>query len=124
MDWKFWLILGTAGLALSALLCLGTIKWLGSREPYASFLRLRLRGKVRFLRLLSLDPRLPWFVRALPLLALAYWISPIDLIPGFMVDDLAFTLLVIVAIVRFTPRELIVELLQSAGSADSASRQE
>ena len=124
MDWKFWLILGTAGLALSALLCLGTIKWLGNREPYASFLRLRLRGKVRFLRLLSLDPRLPWFVRALPLLALAYWISPIDLIPGFMVDDLAFTLLVIVAIVRFTPRELIVELLQSAGSADSASRQE
>ena len=124
MDWKFWLILGTAGLALSALLCLGTIKWLGSREPYASFLRLRLRGKVRFLRLLSFDPRLPWFVRALPLLALAYWISPIDLIPGFMVDDLVFTLLVIVAIVRFTPRELIVELLKSAGSADSASRQE
>ena len=124
MDWKFWLILGTAGLALSGLLCVGTLRWLGGREPYAAFLRLRLRDKVRFLRLLAFDARLPWYVRALPLLALAYWISPIDLIPGFMADDLAFTLLVIMAIVRLTPRELIVELLQTADSTNSAGQQE
>ena len=114
MDWKFWLILGAIGVALSALMCAAILKWLWRKEPYAAFIRLRLRAKLTFLRLLAFDSRLPWYIRALPLLALAYWISPIDLIPGFMVDDVAFTLLVILAIVRFTPRELITELLQTA----------
>ena len=114
MDWKFWLILGAIGVGLSALMCAAILKWLWRKEPYAAFIRLRLRAKLTFLRLLAFDSRLPWYIRALPLLALAYWISPIDLIPGFMVDDVAFTLLVILAIVRFTPRELITELLQTA----------
>ncbi len=123
-DWKFWLILGIAGLALSGLLCVGTVRLLGRREPYAAFMRLRLRAKVTFLRLLAFDPRLPWYVRALPLLALAYWISPIDLIPGFMADDIAFTLLIIMVIVRFTPRELISELLHTAGARHPAGRRD
>ena len=124
MDWRFWLILGLAGLVLSILLCLGIVWWLGRREPYTSFLRLRLRAKLTFLRMLAFDPRLPWYVRALPLLALAYWISPIDLIPGFMADDIAFTLLIILAIVRLTPRELISELLRTADSAHPAGQQD
>ena len=114
MDWKLLLLLGLTGLTLSALMCVGFVKWLGVREPYATFMRLRLRAKLTFLRLLALDPRLAWYIRALPLIALAYWISPIDLIPGFMADDLAFTLLVIVAVVRLTPRELISDLLRDA----------
>ena len=122
MDWKFWLLLGLAGLALSALMCAGIVRWLGSREPYATFMRLRLRAKLTFLRLLALDPRLPWYIRALPLLALAYWISPIDLIPGFMADDLAFTLLIILAIVRLTPKELISDLLCAADAQHPARR--
>ena len=122
MDWKFWLVLGLAGLLLSALLCAVIVRWLGSREPYAAFMRLRLRAKFTFLRLLAFDGRLPWYIRALPLLALVYWISPIDLIPGFMADDLAFTLLIIVAIVRFTPRELISELLRTADAHHPAGR--
>ena len=120
MDWKFWLILGAAGLTLSMLMCLGVVLWLRRREPYGSFMRLRLRAKLTFLRLLALDPRLPWYVRALPLLALAYWISPIDLIPGFMPDDIAFTLLIIMVIIRLTPSELIAELLQAADAAHPA----
>ena len=120
MDWKFWLILGAAGLALSALMCWGVVVCLRRREPYSSFMRLRLRAKLTFLRLLAFDPRLPWYVRALPLLALAYWISPIDLIPGFMADDLAFTLLIIMTIIRLTPRELIAELLRTADAAHPA----
>ena len=122
MDWKFFVLLGVAGLALSALMCAAFVKWLGRREPYASFLRLRLRAKVTFLRLLAFDPRLPWHIRALPLVALAYWISPVDLIPGFMADDLAFTLLVIVAIVRLTPKELITDLLRDADARHPESR--
>ena len=117
MDWKFWMILGAAGLALSAMMCVGVAVWLRRREPYGAFMRLRLRAKLTFLRLLAIDRRLPWYVRALPLLALAYWISPIDMIPGFMADDIAFTLLIIMAVVRFTPRDLIAELLQTADAA-------
>ena len=124
MDWKFWLILGLAGLALSMLMCWGVVVYLRRREPYGSFLRLRLRAKLTFLRLLSFDPRLPWYVRALPLLALAYWISPIDLIPGFMPDDIAFTLLIIMVIIRLTPRELIAELLQAADAAHPAGQRD
>ena len=120
MDWKFWVILGAAGLVLSALMCIGVVEWLRRREPYGAFLRLRLRAKLTFLRLLAFDRRLPWYVRCLPLLALAYWVSPVDLIPGFMLDDVAFTLLIILAIVRFTPRELIFELLQAAADAHPA----
>ena len=117
MDWMYWIILGIIGLALSALMCGGVVIYLRRREPFASFMRLSLRAKLTFLRLLAFDPRLPWYVRALPLVALAYWISPIDLIPGFMADDVAFTLLMIVAVVRLTPRELIAELLQTADAA-------
>ena len=124
MDWMHWIILGAAGLALSALMCWGFVVYLRRREPFASFMRLSLRGKLTFLRLLAFDPRLAWYVRALPLLALAYWISPIDLIPGFMADDLAFTLLMIVAVVRLTPRELIAELLQTADAAHPASQRD
>ena len=120
MDWKFWLILGIVGLALSALMCWGVVLWLRRREPYAAFMRLRLRAKLTFLRLLAFDSRLPWYVRALPLLALAYWVSPLDLIPGFMADDIAFTLLIIMVIIRLTPRELIAELLQTADAAHPA----
>ena len=72
--------------------------------------------------MLAFDPRLPWYVRALPLVALVYWISPIDLIPGFMADDIAMTLLVIMAVVRLTPRELIAELLQTADAAHPSGR--
>ena len=120
MDWTYLIILGVAGLVLSALVCWGFVVLVRRREPYASFMRLRLRAKLTFLRLLAFDPRLPWYVRALPLLALAYWISPIDLIPGFMADDIAFTLLMIVAVVRLTPRELIAELLQTADATHPA----
>ena len=102
---------------MSVVMCIGIIRWLRGREPYGAFMRLRLRAKLKFLKLLAFDTRLPWYVRALPILALAYWISPIDLIPGFMADDLAFTLLIMVAVIRLTPSELIAELLQTADAA-------
>ena len=116
--------MAAAGLVVSLLMCAAVVVILRQREPYRSFMRLRLRAKLTFLRFLAFDPRLPWYVRALPLLALAYWISPIDLIPGFMADDIAFTLLVIMVIIRLTPGELITELLRAADDAHPASERD
>ena len=111
-------------MVVSLLMCAGVVQVVRRREPYSTFMRLRLRAKLTFRRLLALDTRLPLYVRALPLLALAYWISPLDLIPGFMADDIAFTLLVIMAIVRLTPRELIAELLRAADNAYPAGERD
>jgi hypothetical protein len=51
----FWLIITIAvlgGLALFALLAFWAVRWLGKREPYGTFLRMRTRHKLRFFRLL------------------------------------------------------------------------
>lgn len=122
MDWKF-LALGLgAGLLAAALLAMATVWWLVRREPYASFQRLTLRAKLTFLRLLVFERRLPWYLRVLPLAVLVYWISPVDLIPLVPLDDLAFALLVLAAMVWLTPRDLIAELLREADAAHPASQ--
>ncbi len=122
MDWKILAISAGAGLLLGALLAVAVVVWMVRREPYATFHRLRLRGKMTFLRLLVFDRRLPWYVRALPLAVLVYWISPLDLIPFFPFDDVAFALLVLAVMVWLTPRDLIAELLTTADSAHPGSR--
>ena len=39
------------------------------------------------------DPNIPWAVKWLiPLAALAYWVSPVDLIPFFPLDDIVVVL--------------------------------
>ena len=96
---------------------MAVVIWMVRREPYATFYRLRVRAKMTFLRLLIFDRRLPWYVRVLPLAALVYLISPIDLIPFFPFDDIAIALLVIAVMVWLTPRELIAELLSAAEAA-------
>ena len=104
------------GLLLGAVLAVAVVLWMVRREPYASFHRLGLRAKMTFLRLLVFDRRLPWYVRALPLAVLVYWISPVDLIPFFPFDDIAFALLVLALMVWLIPRDLITELLAKADS--------
>ena len=105
-----------AGLVLGAVLAVAIVIWMVRREPYATFHRLGLKAKMTFLRLLMFDRRLPWYVRALPLAVLVYWISPIDLIPFFPFDDVAFALLVLALMVWLIPRDLITELLSTADS--------
>jgi uncharacterized membrane protein YkvA (DUF1232 family) len=124
LDWKILAISAGAGLLLGALLAVAVVVWMVRREPYATFHRLRLRGKMTFLRLLVFDRRLPWYVRALPLAVLVYWISPLDLIPFFPFDDVAFALLVLAVMVWLTPRDLIAELLTTADSAHPGSRRD
>ncbi len=120
-SWIAYLVLGGVGLAAAALLSVVTIRWLGRREPYASFARLQLRRKLLFLRLLITDRRLPWTVRLLPILVLVYLVSPIDLVPGFALDDVAIALAALVIIVRLTPPELLSELLAVASDTGEPS---
>ena len=115
--WKEVAIIAGAALALLAALVLGMTWWLIRREPYATFYRLSLRAKLKFLRLLVLDLRIPWYIRALPLIVLIYWLSPIDLIPLIPVDDIAIALLTLALMVWLTPRPLITELLNTADAA-------
>ena len=116
MDWRTLAIAAGVGLLLGAVLAVAVVYWMVRREPYATFHRLGLRAKMTFLRLLVFDRRLPLYVRALPLAVLVYWISPLDLIPFFPFDDVAFALLVLALMVWLIPRDLITELLSTADS--------
>ena len=116
MDWTTLAIATGTGLLMGAALTVGVVIWMIRREPYASFHRLGLRAKMTFLRLLVFDRRLPWYIRALPLVVLVYWISPVDLIPFFPFDDIALALLVLGLMVWLIPRDLITELLTTADS--------
>ncbi|MGA1841910.1 MAG: YkvA family protein [bacterium] len=63
------------------------------------------------------DRRVPWYAKAMPCLAIAYIISPIDLIPGLLVpiigglDDLIALFLGFKGLVSLTPKEIIDEHL-------------
>jgi len=67
-----------------------------------------------FARLMR-DRRVPWYAKAMPCLALAYIISPIDIIPGLLVpiigglDDLIALFLGMKGLVSLTPREIVAE---------------
>ena len=113
-----------SGLLLGAVLAVAVVAWMVRREPYTTFYRLGVRAKLRFLRMLILDRRLPWYIRVLPLVVLVYWISPVDLIPFFPFDDVAVALVVLAMMVWLTPRDLISELLSAAESAHPAGRRD
>ncbi len=118
MSWPLLAASVVAGLVLAALLSFGLIRWLGRREPYASFLRLRTRRKLTFFYLLLRDGRVPLYIRMLPIVVIAYLASPVDLLPGIVLDDVALALLALVLIIRFTPRQVLLDLVQRAASAD------
>ena len=114
MSWITLLITAAIGLAAASLLAYAVIRWLIRREPYASFARLRWRAKITFFRLLIFDNRVPWAARLLLVLVLVYLISPIDLIPGIALDDVALALVALVAIVKMTPDNVVTDLIQAA----------
>ena len=61
------------------------------------------------------DKRVPWYAKAMPCLAIAYILSPIDIIPGILVpiigglDDLVALFLGLKGLVSFTPQHIIDE---------------
>lgn len=117
MTWLY-LALAASGLfALVALLSFWLIRRLGRREPYAGFLRLNIRQKLTFFRLLLLDNQVPIYIKLLPVAVAFYIVWPIDLLPGIPLDDLAVALLALVLIIRFTPPSALNNLLLRAAAA-------
>lgn len=71
------------------------------------------------LYLAARDPRVPWGVKAFAVLAAAYVLSPIDLIPDFIpvigfLDELVLLPLLVGVIVRFVDAEVMAQLRAEA----------
>ena len=84
------------------------------------------RSLVRQLKLawgLFLDPRVNWMAKALPIIAAAYVISPVDLIPAAIVpvlggmDDLAVAVFGLKLFIEFSPPEVVQEHLRRLSQA-------
>ncbi|MFO7708283.1 MAG: DUF1232 domain-containing protein [Desulfobacterales bacterium] len=79
----------------------------------------KLKLEVHALYLASRDRRVPWHVRALAVVVVAYAFSPIDLIPdpipvlGYL-DDLILIPLGIALLIKLIPAEVLQECRQKA----------
>ena len=109
--------------ALTAVLML---RWLGKREPYSNFIKLRTRRKLTFVRLMMGDDRVPMYVKFIPVLLLLYLTSPIDLVPDFIpvlgyLDDVVIALLALALIIKLTSGPVVLDLLQRAQLVDATS---
>ncbi|MBI4197931.1 MAG: DUF1232 domain-containing protein [Chloroflexi bacterium] len=92
------------------------------REPYRFFLKLPIRSKLAFFRRLVKDRRVPWWVKAAPFALVLYLALPFDLAPDFIpvlgyLDDVGAVLLTLAFVMRFTPRDVVRELMKDLGTA-------
>ena len=122
MPWEYLAISIVGSLAVAVLLCIWLIRLMRRREPYASFLRLGNRRKLSFFRLLIQDARVPIYLKLLLLAVVIYFVSPVDFIPGFVLDDVAFALLALVIIVKYLPRPVLQSLLEEAAETGAVGR--
>ena len=72
--------------------------------------------------LVSRDPRVPWYAKALAVAVAAYALSPIDLIPDFIpvvgyLDDLIIVPLGIWLVVSLIPEDVMAECRNKADAA-------
>jgi uncharacterized membrane protein YkvA (DUF1232 family) len=78
-----------------------------------------LRRDARALRLATLDPRVPAAAKILAGMAVAYALSPVDLIPDFIpvlgqLDDLVIVPLMLWLAIRLVPADVWADLRQTA----------
>ena len=59
---------------------------------------------------------MPLYLKVLALAVIAYVVSPIDLMPGIALDDIALTILALALIIKLTPRPEVLDLVQKAQS--------
>jgi len=65
---------------------------------------------------LLLDPQVSFLLKLmLPVLALAYWISPVDLLPGLPFDDFAVILVASRLFVTMAPSDALARALHNPG---------
>ena len=86
----------------------------------------------KYLRLswrLMKDPQVPWYSKLIVMFVILYVISPVDLIPEYLLphlgfgDDLLFILLSIQQLIRSSPKEIVTRHAKEiAEKADSSSR--
>jgi uncharacterized membrane protein YkvA (DUF1232 family) len=86
------------------------------------FLPLASRAPIygRLIAELAVDGRVPWSRKAILGIAVAYVMSPIDLIPDFIpfisrVDDVMVTIIAIDLFLEGVPRELMIEKMYTLG---------
>jgi uncharacterized membrane protein YkvA (DUF1232 family) len=66
------------------------------------------------------DPRVPTALKVLlPVAALVYWVSPIDLLPGLPIDDIAVLILALRMFVMMAPATAKNDTGANANGADS-----
>jgi uncharacterized membrane protein YkvA (DUF1232 family) len=79
----------------------------------------RIKRDLATLYLAARDPRVPWYVKVLAAVVLAYALSPIDLIPDFVpvlgyLDDLILVPLGLLLVIRLMPPGVIEEHRRAA----------
>ncbi|NQW22588.1 MAG: DUF1232 domain-containing protein [SAR202 cluster bacterium] len=121
MYWLYLALVAAAALIAFVAVIFWYVRWLGNREPYGTFLKLKTRRKVTFFRLLLFDKnkRVPLYVKIVPLALVLYLAMPFDIIPDFVpvlgyLDDVAIALLALVIVMRLLPRTVALELLEEA----------
>ena len=92
-------------------------------------LRMGLFGFMRVLLRMVFEPRLPLWLRLLPVITILYFFSPIDILPDMLglkgrIDDILFIILSTILVLLFTPRYLIREFLGMDSSATSDIEEE
>lgn len=107
LPWWGWLVLVAA--AAFALAGIG-LRILRASSRGRRFLRLSLRGKLRFARVLMSMPGTPLFAKALIVLLAGYLALPFDLVPDFLpvvgqLDDVVVLTVGILALILLVPRE-------------------
>ncbi len=95
--------------------------WLGPYIPEGGFIRESLQ-QVKLAYSLMLDPRVPIVTKLIPVAALVYLLSPIDIapdvIPGLgQIDDLAIVFLGLRTFLEFAPVGVVREHLRRIASA-------
>jgi len=101
------------------------MKLLGKLKKRANGIKEKLKKEIQALVLAYSDDRTPWYAKALLLIAVAYAVSPIDLIPDFIpilgyLDDLIILPLLITLAVKLIPEEILKDCRKKVVNIKSA----
>ncbi|MDP3062392.1 MAG: YkvA family protein [Chloroflexota bacterium] len=126
MSWVKLVIALAVAAAVFLTLGLLVARALSRREPYRSILRLKTRQKLRFLKSLLTDRRVPLKAKLVPVLLVAYLAMPFDLIPDFLpgigyLDDVVIVVLALALFIRLCPRAVVQELLTESAAERSGA---